>query len=89
MILQNAINTVIESEEFQSLARSGSIELDLCWKIEAKIVNVSTAQRIAIEIRFDFGDEGASEKDIIAHVFVNGNTGAVTIHNLVFNPWYP
>ncbi|MBP6024705.1 hypothetical protein [Ferruginibacter sp.] len=70
------------------MTHEASINLNLCWKIEAKIVNVSASQVISIEVRYDFGREGQSTNDVLAQIIFRPQAESFELRDIFFNPWY-
>ncbi len=88
MILQLAINFVVSSDQFKTITANAGINVNFCFKVEAKVVNVNANQIMAIEIRFDFGQKGPDSKDVLARVFVDTNSEIFSLHSIASEPWF-
>jgi len=81
MILSNAVQWLINHPDFTEALHQSGTNPEPCWQILSSIRFVDENQRMAIEIVFDFGNEGKSSKDLRAKLFYHTTSG-FGIHSL-------
>lgn len=79
MLVQNAINTLINSQDFKDLVAANNIDADGCHELKANIKRNVTPAYYYYEIYLNYNDPNSTEKDIMGYVKIQKDGSGVLL----------
>lgn len=79
MLVQNAINTLINSDEFKTLIKDNEIDADGCHELTASIKRNTKPVYWYYEIYMNYNDPKSTEKDIMGYVKIKSDGSGLVL----------